>query len=193
MPSGPGGQRPADRPEPIVGGEDDGQHPWLGPQGRSLGWPTNEIKDAVVRFWSSLHEAAFEATDGRVLNRVLGMTVVRVTTTGRRSGEPRPTMLTAPIAEQERVVVVASNGGDDRDPQWYRNVLECHNVLVTRDGVTRAMRARVAKAPERCDLWQRIRAVTPTYERYQSRTARELPVVVLESIDDGSADDGLQV
>jgi deazaflavin-dependent oxidoreductase (nitroreductase family) len=140
----------------------------------------HDAKDAVVRFWSSLHAATYRVTEGRVLNRVLGMRVIQLTTTGRRSGVSRPTMLTAPIVEQERIVLVASNGGDDRDPQWYRNVVACPDVSVVSEGTTSAMRARVATSSERADLWRRIRSVTPTYDLYQSRTTRTLPVVVLE-------------
>jgi deazaflavin-dependent oxidoreductase (nitroreductase family) len=140
----------------------------------------HDAKDAAVRFWSTLHAATYRVTEGRVLNRVLGMRVVQLTTTGRRTGAPRPTMLTAPIVERQRIVLVASNGGDDRDPQWYANVLACPDVSVLAEGTTWSMRARVATTTERSDLWRRIRAVTPTYDRYQSRTARQLPVVVLE-------------
>jgi len=140
-------------------------------------------KDAFVRFWSTLHAATYRVTDGRVLNRVLGMSVVQLTTTGRRSGTPRPTMLTAPIVEPGCIVLVASNGGDDRDPQWYRNVLVRPEVSVMREGATTAMRARVATGTERSELWQRIRAVTHTYDHYQGRTDRQLPIVVLEADD----------
>ena len=140
----------------------------------------HDAKDAVVRFWSGLHAATYRVTEGRVLNRVLGMRVIQLTSIGRRSGASRRTMLTAPIVEQDRIVVVASNGGDDRDPQWYRNVLACPDVSVLLEGTTSAMRARVAASSERSDLWRRIRSVTPTYDLYQSRTARTLPVVVLE-------------
>ena len=139
-----------------------------------------EHKDAFVRFWSSLHEATYRVTEGRALNRVLGMTVIRLVTTGCRSGEERSTMLTAPIVGAGGIVLVASNGGDDRDPQWFRNVLAEPTVSVTHDGTVSAMRARVAEGAERSELWRRIRAVTPVYEVYQRRTARELPVVVLE-------------
>ena len=139
-----------------------------------------DARDAFVRFWSTWHEAVFRVTGGSILNRLLGMTVVQLTTTGRRTGEPRTTMLTAPIADEEMIVLVASNGGDERDPQWYRNILACPDVSVMTDGTTRAMRARVADTAERSALWHRIRDVGPTYHLYQSRTTRELPLVVLE-------------
>ena len=145
-----------------------------------MGSLSAERKDAFVRFWSSLHEATYRVTEGRALNQVLGMTVIRLVSTGRRSGQERSTMLTAPIVDGGDIVLVASNGGDDRDPQWYLNVLADPDVSVTHDGAESPMRARVAQGAERSDLWHRIRAVTPVYQVYQQRTARELPVVVLE-------------
>jgi deazaflavin-dependent oxidoreductase (nitroreductase family) len=144
-----------------------------------------DARDAFVKFWSTCHEAVYRVTGGHVLNRVLGMTVVQLTTTGRRTGVPRKTMLTAPIAEEAMVVVVASNGGDQRDPQWYRNILVCPNVTIMLNGDTRAMRARVAAGSERRELWERIQEVGPTYSGYQSRTTRRLPVVVLEPAPNG--------
>jgi deazaflavin-dependent oxidoreductase (nitroreductase family) len=142
-------------------------------------------KDAVVRFFSTLHAAAYQATDGKALNRVLGMKVVELTTTGRRTGSPRSTMLTTPLAEHDRIVLVASNGGDDRHPQWYRNILACPDVSVRLDGRLLAMHARVATDSDRSDLWRTIRSVTPTYDLYQSKTSRQLPIVVLEPSNGG--------
>ena len=147
-----------------------------------------DVRDGFVRFWSALHEATYRVTEGRILNRVLGMKVVELTTTGRRSGLPRSTMLTAPIVETTRIVLVASNGGDVRDPQWFRNALACPDVSVALDGTVRIMRARVAEGAEREALWLRIRRVTPTYEHYQGRTSRPLPVVVLEPAGSGPGD-----
>jgi len=140
-----------------------------------------DARDAWVKLWSTMHEAAFRVTEGRICNRLLGMPVVELTTTGRRTGQPRSVMLTAPLAEPGRIVLVASNAADRRDPQWYANLSAHPEVAVTRDGTTRAMRARVAAPDERAELWDRIRAVTPIYEVYQRRTNREIPVVVLEA------------
>jgi deazaflavin-dependent oxidoreductase (nitroreductase family) len=139
-----------------------------------------EGRDAFIRFWSSLHEATYRVSGGRALNQVLGMPVVRITTTGRRTGEPRPTILAAPVVEDGRIVLVASNGGDDRDPQWYLNLLAQPSVLVTRGEVDVEFTGRVAEGSERTEVWRLIRTVTPVYELYQRRTSRELPVVVLE-------------
>jgi deazaflavin-dependent oxidoreductase (nitroreductase family) len=140
-----------------------------------------EGRDAFVRFWSSVHEATYRVSGGRALTRVLGMSVVQLTTVGRRSGRLRSTILTAPIVEAERIVLVASNGGDDRNPQWYLNMMAKPTVGVARGGVKREFEGRVAHGSERADLWRTIRTVTPIYELHQRRTSRELPVVVLEA------------
>lgn len=137
-------------------------------------------RDAFIRFWSSLHEATYRITDGRALNRVLGMPVIRLTTTGRQTGMPRATILTAPIVEEDRIVLVASNGGDDRDPQWYLNLMVHPDVRVTLHDAELDMRSQVVRAQQRSDLWRIIRSVTPIYALHQRRTLRELPVVLLE-------------
>jgi deazaflavin-dependent oxidoreductase (nitroreductase family) len=141
-----------------------------------------DARDAYIKLWSTFHQAAFEVTEGKVLNRILGMPVVRLETTGRRTGVVRATMLTAPIVEVQRIVVLASNGGAPRHPQWYLNLLASPQVLVTADGCTRTMRGRVAEEPERSEVLAEIRRVTPSYAIYQRRTAREIPVVVLEPL-----------
>src|SRR5438477_561543 len=71
-------------------------------------------KDAAARFLTGLHGSVFRATDGRLLGRVAGMPVVMLITTGRKSGKPRSTMLTSPVQEGDRVVLVASYGGAGR-------------------------------------------------------------------------------
>jgi deazaflavin-dependent oxidoreductase (nitroreductase family) len=91
-------------------------------------------------------------------------------------------MLTAPIVEVHRIVIVASNGGDARHPQWFHNLVANPEVVVTADGRTVPMRGRVANADERDRLWTEVRRVTPGYAIYQRLTSREIPIVVLEPV-----------
>jgi deazaflavin-dependent oxidoreductase (nitroreductase family) len=137
------------------------------------------VKDVIVRFWTSLHEGIFRATDGQVLNRVLDMPVVQLITIGRRSGEPRVTMLTAPVWDADRIVVVASNAGDYRHPGWYLNLLANPTVTVTMDGQTWTTQGEIPTPAERRELWPRVVQSNPGYAQYQSKTAREIPLVVL--------------
>jgi len=73
-------------------------------------------KDEIAKVVTGLHRAVFRATKGKVLGSFGGMAAVELTTTGRKTGRQRSTMLTAPIAEDERVVLVASWGGAPPPP-----------------------------------------------------------------------------
>ena len=137
-------------------------------------------KDLGARLMTGFHEWVFRASDGRLLGRVAGMPVVMLTTTGRKSGKPRTTMLTSPVQEGERVVLVASYGGDDRHPAWFLNLRANPDVEVTMLGRRRAMRARVATAKEKQRLWPSIVQTYRGYEGYQRRTERDIPLVILE-------------
>jgi deazaflavin-dependent oxidoreductase (nitroreductase family) len=140
----------------------------------------SRVKDALFRASTRLHVAVFFRSKGRVFGRAMGMPVVGLVTTGRRSGQRRATTLAAPIIEDGRVVLVASFGGDDRNPAWYHNLRADPQVQVTQRGGTRWMVARTAADDERATLWPRIVSVYQGYQRYQERTARQIPVVILE-------------
>ncbi len=126
------------------------------------------------------HEAVVRATNGRLLGRAGGMPVLILTTTGRKSAKPRSTVLTSPVHDDERVVLVASYGGDDRHPSWYLNLRDDPRVSVTMAGEERTMRARVADGDEKAALWPQIVGAYRGYAAYQSWTDRDIPVVILE-------------
>jgi len=91
-------------------------------------------------------------------------------------------MLTAPVIDGDCVVVVASYGGHAHNPHWFQNLLVHPDVGLTFGGKPeRRMRARVADLDERVALWARVVRAYPGYERYQQRTDRRIPLVVLES------------
>ena len=102
----------------------------------------------------------------------------------RRSGagpaRPAPTMLTSPLHDENRVVLVASRGGADHHPAWYVNLTANPDVKVTMYGKTRPMRARTASPEEKAALWPEIVAVYQPYEGYQQRSSRDIPVVICE-------------
>jgi deazaflavin-dependent oxidoreductase (nitroreductase family) len=139
------------------------------------------LRAGLFRAVTALHRAVFRATRGRLLGRAGGMPVVVLTTTGHRSGRRRRTMLTAPVVEGDRLVLVASYGGHSHNPHWFQNLLVRPEVGVTIGGsAERQMRARVADRQERAELWPRVVSAYPGYERYQRRTDRLIPLVVLE-------------
>lgn len=137
------------------------------------------VKDVLARRITALHHAILRASRGRVLGRVMGMPTVVLETTGRKSGQARRTMLTAPVVDGDTVVLVASYGGDDRHPQWYLNLCAQPDVAIEMDGRRREMRARTATAEEKAALWPRITKSYRGYAGYQKRTDRDIPVVLL--------------
>jgi deazaflavin-dependent oxidoreductase (nitroreductase family) len=137
------------------------------------------VKDELAKAVNLLHRNLFTATKGRVGGRIAGMPALVLTTTGRKTGATRSTMLTAPIVEDDRVVLVASYGGDDREPSWSLNVRADPEVEITMDGRTRPMTARIATADERAELWPRVTASYKGYAGYQTKTTREIPLIIL--------------
>jgi deazaflavin-dependent oxidoreductase (nitroreductase family) len=142
--------------------------------------PPKSVVDVGFKLLNASHKAVVRVTGGRWPRQLMGMAAVELHTIGRTSGQRRTTMLTSPIHDDTRVVLIASKGGDDRDPQWYRNLVANPDVEVTIDGGTKAMRARTATPEERAALWPDITAVYKGYESYQARAQREIPVVICE-------------
>ncbi len=139
------------------------------------------LRAGAFRVVTGLHRAVFRLSRGRLLGRAGGMPVVMLTTIGHRSGRKRRTMLTAPLVDGDRVVLVASYGGHRHNPRWYQNLLVHPRVGLTMAGKgERPMRARVAGREERAELWPHVISVYPGYARYQQRTDRRIPLVVLE-------------
>jgi deazaflavin-dependent oxidoreductase (nitroreductase family) len=137
-------------------------------------------KDALYKAGTRIHLALFNLSKGRIFAKAPGMPFIELVTTGRKSGKERSTMLSVPIVEDERLVVVASFGGDDRHPAWYLNLQANPEVRVTIAGSTRTMIARTATDEERAELWPQITSTHGGYARYQERTERQIPVVILD-------------
>lgn len=134
--------------------------------------------DLGFRLLSAFHRGVLAVFGWRVAARIAGMPIVELHTIGRRSGAPRTVVLSAPVDEPERLVLVASRGGDDRQPGWYLNLVARPEVEVTRLGARTAMVARTATSGERAELWPRIVAAYAGYAEYQRRTTREIPLVI---------------
>ncbi|MET4639897.1 nitroreductase/quinone reductase family protein [Mycetocola sp. 2940] len=138
------------------------------------------LTDAGMRAMNAVHRALLAVSGGRLGRRAGRMLVVELHTTGRSSGRRRSTMLTAPIHRNGRYVLVASKGGDDRNPEWYANLRAHPDVELTVDDVTRKFTARTASDEEKADLWPEIVRAYPGYERYRRRTGRNIPVIICE-------------
>lgn len=140
------------------------------------------LRDFKMKAINVVHGGIVAVSGGRIGTELATMPVVKVTTIGRTSGKPRTVILTTPIHEDGRYVLVASKGGDDRHPDWYRNLAA--NPEITLDLLNGkapiALTARTASAEEKAKLWPTIEQAYNGYTAYQDKTDRDIPVVICE-------------
>jgi deazaflavin-dependent oxidoreductase (nitroreductase family) len=148
-----------------------------------MGLP-DAVKDFQMQTMNLVHRSLLTVSGGRIGRTMGNMAVYKVTTTGRTSGKPRTVMLTAPVIDGDTVVFVASKGGDDRDPDWYRNLVANPEFTVElADGSgPKTLIARTASAEEKDELWPRIVTAYKGYGGYQRKTERDIPVVIGEPV-----------
>jgi deazaflavin-dependent oxidoreductase (nitroreductase family) len=118
------------------------------------------------------------ATGGVLGRRLVNNDMLLLTTTGRVTGEAHTVPLLY-LRDGESMVVVASYGGRDRHPEWYLNLLASSSVTVQVGRSRRRMVARKASVEERRSWWPRVVEAYSDYAVYQTRTEREIPLVVL--------------
>jgi deazaflavin-dependent oxidoreductase (nitroreductase family) len=138
----------------------------------------NELTDSPVG-WVAKHIKAYVESNGRSGRRYSGKDALLLVTRGRKTGLLRRTALFYG-KDDERYVVVASNGGSPLHPAWYLNLLADPRVQVQDGPETFVARARPASAEERPRLWAMMAAMFPGYEGFRQKTSREIPVVVIE-------------
>jgi F420H(2)-dependent quinone reductase len=144
-----------------------------------------EAPQAHSPFWwiwerfTDFHTVAYKASGGRIGGTAYGVPVALVESVGRKSGKLR----THPLLCREdgdNLVIIASKGGVDRHPAWYLNLKDHPETTAWWKGKKRHVRAREATGEERERLWKLMTEGYPTYDDYQRRTDRQIPVVVLE-------------
>lgn len=124
------------------------------------------------------HTALYRETDGEQGHIWNGVTCLLLTTTGRKSGQPRETPLIY-AQDGEDLIVIASKGGAPKAPNWYENLLVNPEVTVQVLADRFPARARIADGDEYNRLWNLAADKWPNYNVYAERTDREIPVVVL--------------
>jgi F420H(2)-dependent quinone reductase len=133
----------------------------------------------ALKATGKLNIPVYRLTGGRVFGSLDGNPILLLTTTGRKSGQPR----TAPVIympDGDRMVIIGTNAGNLRTPAWALN-LEAHpdaEVEVGRE--RRQVRARIAAGEDRADLWRRINEQYSGFDDYAAKTARDIRVFVLE-------------
>ena len=137
--------------------------------------------DLMLKTMNGVHRVLLKASFGKFGWEFSNMPVLELTTTGRKSGQPRAVMLTSPYQEGSTIVVVASRGGDDTHPAWFLNLRDNPAVEVAyKGGPKQPMHARVASPEERARLWPLVTGDHKNYAGYQTKTTREIPLVILD-------------
>lgn len=124
------------------------------------------------------HVQRYQQTDGEVGYMWNGVPILLLTTTGRKSREPRTTALIF-ACDGDNYLVVASVGGAPEHPNWYRNLMAEPAARIQVKGEHVSVTARTASDDEKASLWKIVSEQWPNYDVYQTRTERVIPVVVL--------------
>jgi F420H(2)-dependent quinone reductase len=125
------------------------------------------------------HRWIYRVSGGRLWTRMSGMPILLLTTTGRKSGEPRPVALQH-VKDGDRFIVIGSHAGEPKHPAWFLNLEANPEATVQIGKETTPVRAREAEGEERDRLWKQVVEIDPAYDEYRERVERRIPVVILE-------------
>lgn len=121
----------------------------------------------------------YRRTGGRVGGKMFGVPVLLLTTTGRRSGRPWTVPLMYQPVDVDGWVLIASNGGSPRHPAWWFNLRSNPDAAIQMGREVIPVTGTEATGEDRDRLWRVMTGVYPTYDQYQTKTSRTIPVVHL--------------
>ena len=137
--------------------------------------------------WARKQAERYEASGGAEATDLRGRPIIVLTSVGARTGKLRKTALMR-VEHEGDYAVVASQGGAPKHPVWYHN-LKANPHVELQDGRTRRdYLAREVTGDEKATWWERAVETWPDYAKYQTKTSRQIPVFVLESIDPSDAE-----
>jgi F420H(2)-dependent quinone reductase len=140
----------------------------------------NAAVESVLTKFLGAHQWVYEHTGGRIGRSLGGRPMLLLRTVGARTKQPRTAALLY-VPDGSNYAVIASKGGDPRHPGWFHN-LQANPAAEVQVGTKQVpVHARVADGDERARLWSRANGINKGgYDRYQEKTDRRIPVVVLE-------------
>ena len=129
----------------------------------------------------SIYIFLYRLTSGAIGGRMAGLQVLLLTTTGRKTGQAR----TSPLGyfqQDGTYIIIASNGGAERNPAWFYNLKSNPHVTLQIGSQQLAAKAEIADSEKRTQLWAELVKRAPAYEHYMERTQREIPLVILQPV-----------
>ena len=136
----------------------------------------------IIKWMSRATTWIYQKTDGKIGGKFLqGAPVALLTTTGRKTGEPRVSPLLF-WREGNRIVLIASQGGAANNPMWYLNLKANPNVSVQIKDEVLTLKARDATEAERAEYWPKMATMYSSFDDYQSWTDRVIPVVICDPV-----------
>jgi F420H(2)-dependent quinone reductase len=149
---------------------------------------TSEEKDLskpanlALKLGTIVHSGVYRATGGRLLGRMGQSPILLLNTVGRKSGKKRATPLLY-VVDGEDFVIIASKGGAPTHPAWYLNLVANPDTTVEVGDRKSRVSAEELAGEEKVRLWRRMAEMYPTYDDYQDKTKREIPLLVLHPRD----------
>ncbi|MGH2509024.1 MAG: nitroreductase family deazaflavin-dependent oxidoreductase [Ktedonobacteraceae bacterium] len=132
----------------------------------------------LQRFLTNIHIGLYRRTNGSIGGRLAGRPMLLLLTVGRKSGQERTTAIMY-TRDGNDYILIASNGGAPQDPQWFRNLAENAHARIQVGAQIIEVTARKANVAERSRLWLAVTSQYQNFADYQTRTTREIPVVIL--------------
>jgi deazaflavin-dependent oxidoreductase (nitroreductase family) len=145
---------------------------------KDLSGPAN----LALKLGSSVHAGVYRATGGKLFGRMGQSPILLLNTVGRKSGKKRATPLLYAV-DGEDFVIIASKGGAPTHPAWYLNLMANPDATVEVEDRKVRVRAEEVDGEEKARLWQKMAELYPTYDDYQKKTKRQIPLLVLRPRD----------
>jgi F420H(2)-dependent quinone reductase len=137
------------------------------------------VTGVVIKWMSRANSWLYKASDGKFGGTFQKRPVALLTTTGRKTGQPRISPLLY-LREDDRVILVASQGGREKNPMWYLNLKANPEVSVQIKDEVLQLKAREASEDERAEYWPKLVEMYPSFDDYQSWSDRTIPIVICD-------------
>jgi deazaflavin-dependent oxidoreductase (nitroreductase family) len=140
----------------------------------------------ALKLGSGAHAGVYRATGGKLFGRMGKSPILLLNTVGRKTGRKRTTPLLY-VMDGEDFVIITSKGGAATHPAWYLNLRANPDATVEIGDREVQVEAGVADPEEKARLWEKMVEMYPTYDDYQRKTEREIPLLVLRPVERGEA------